>query len=189
MKLTLFVSFALATAEAQMPILTALTALNRSKAALPVGGILENTKPFDLPAGYTMKEITDRFTLNATAGYPEGFSTFDMMTYAAPEYAEPGIWPDAGRYIFIPFESRTGGVFRYDVALGTYLIFAQSNAVARNLNPATFSYLNDVFVRIDPCTFTPFKTIIFAEETAGTFCRILVSARPDRRIQTHILHL
>jgi hypothetical protein len=183
MKFTLLVSFALATVEAQMPILTALTALNQSKAALPIGGILENTKPFDLPAGYTMKEITDRFTLNATAGgsFPIGLSTFDMMTYAAPEYAEPGIFPDAGRYIFLPFESGIGGVLRYDVAFGTFLIFAQSNG-PRNPNPATFNVFNDTFARIDPCTFTPFKTIIFAEETDGTFCEILAKCTSQQAL-------
>jgi Bacterial protein of unknown function (DUF839) len=176
MKFILLVSFAVAVAKAQMPILTALTALNQSKAALPIGGVLENTKPFDLPAGYTMREITDRFTLNTTAGglFPAGFSTFDMMTYASPEYAEPGIFPDAGRYIFIPMESGSGGVLRYDVAFGTFLIFAQSNG-PRNPNPATFNVLSDNFDRIDPCTFTPFKTILFAEETTGTFCRVFLS--------------
>lgn len=173
MKFTLFFAFALAMAEAQMPILTALTALNQSKAGLPVGGILEATKPFDLPAGYTMREITDRFTLNTTAGglFPPGFSSFDMITYASPEYAEPGIWPDAGRYIFIPFETGAGGVLRYDVAFGTFLIFAQGNGGPRNPNPATFNILNDNFVAIDPCTFTPFRTVIWAEETTGKSCK------------------
>jgi hypothetical protein len=32
-----------------------------------------------------------------------------MITYAAPEYAEPGLYPNAGRYVFIPMETDAGG--------------------------------------------------------------------------------
>lgn len=176
MKFTLLLAFVLATAEAQMPILTALTALNQSKAGLPIGGSAENTKPFDLPAGYTMKEITDRFTLNTTAGglFPPGFGNWDMITYAAPEYAEPGIYPNAGRYVFIPFETGAGGILRYDVAYGTFLTFARGTGGVRNTNPAVpFDILNDNFVACDPATFTPFNTLLWGEETTGAPCRVL----------------
>jgi hypothetical protein len=171
MKLTLIFSFVLATAKAQMPILNAATAVPRSKVGLPVNGLEERQKPFDLPAGYTMVNITNRFTLNASVApgvYPTGFSNWDMITYAAPENALPGLYPNAGRYIFIPFETGAGGILRYDVAYGTFLIFARGNGGTRTTNPSTWDVNNDNFVSCDPATFTPFNTLLWAEETTGT---------------------
>jgi hypothetical protein len=171
MKLTLIFSFVLSTAKAQFPILNAATAVPRSKVGLPINGLEENQRPFDLPAGYTMTKITDRFILNASVApgvYPAGFSNYDMITYAAPEYAEPGLYPNAGRYIFIPMETGAGGVLRYDVAYGTFLIYAAGNGGARNVNVSTFNVSNDNFLATDPCTFTPYNTLLWGEEVTGT---------------------
>ena len=154
MKLAIYFSFALAIADAQVhPILTATTAIPSSKLAVPINGLEENLKPFDVPAGYTISKIVDRFTLNATGVLPIGFGNWDMVAFAAPENTVPGLFPDGGRYVFIPFETGAGGILRYDLAYGTYMIIAQSNplisnpnpALARNPNPATFDVNNDVF--------------------------------------------
>jgi Bacterial protein of unknown function (DUF839) len=151
-----------------IPILTSSTALNMSKATLPIGGSAENSAPFDVPAGYTYRKITDRRTLNATGTFPIGFANFDMITYAAPEGALPGLYPNAERFIFIPFETGAGGLLRYDTVNGSTLILAQGNAsIPRNVNPSTFDVTRDNFVSTDPSTFTPFNTVIFAEETTG----------------------
>ena len=173
MKITIIFSFALAAAEARfyLPYLNVTTSLKAPKATLPPGSVEENTVPFAVTAGYSYRKITDRNTLaNKTASFPSTFSDWDMVTYAAPENTIPGLYPDAGKFIFIPIESRTGGgLLRYNTEDGTAVILAQGNpAVQRNLNPAsTFDAANDNFVRIDPATFTPFNTVLFAEETDG----------------------
>jgi Bacterial protein of unknown function (DUF839) len=152
-----------------LPILNATTALNASKATLPIGGIAEDTLPFDMPTGYTYRKITDRRTLNASGSFPIGFSSFDMITYASTEPSVPGQYPNADRFIFIPMETSAGGLIRYDNVNGTYLILAQGNSsIPRNVNPLTFDVTKDNFVSTDPCTYTPFDTILFAEETTGT---------------------
>ena len=172
-------------AEAQprfLPYLNATTALKASKAALPTGGTDENTAPFDMPAGYTYRKITDRKTLNASATFPRGFSDWDMLTYAAPENTVPGLYPNAGNFIFIPMESRGGGLLRYNTVDGSSLILARSlseNTTARNPNSATFNVTTDTFVRIDPATFTPFNTVIFAEETTSTSTTYLIHFQSD----------
>ena len=161
-------------AEAQprfLPYLNASTALKASKAALPVGGTEENTAPFDMPAGYTYRKITDRKTLNASGTFPPGFGAWDMVTYAAPENTVPGLYPNAGNFIFIPFETGAGGILRYNTVDGSILIFAQGNSsLPRNLNPsAPFDVTKDNFVSCDPATFTPFNTLIWGEETTGKY--------------------
>jgi hypothetical protein len=179
MKLTICLSFIIAIAEAQncfLPYLNASTALKASKAALPVGGIDENNFPYDVPAGYTYRKITDRKTLNSSGTFPIGFSNFDMITYAAPENTVPNLYPDAAKYIFIPFETGAGGIVRYNTVDGSYLILAQGNSsIPRNPNPLTFDITKDNFQSVDPSTFTPFNTVIWAEETTGTSSNLLNS--------------
>ena len=170
MKLTVLFSLLLTVAEAQrfFPYLNATTALKSSKVALPIGGIDENFAPFDMPAGYTLRKITDRKTLNASGTFPPGFGSWDMITYAAPENTVPNLYPNAAQYIFIPFETGAGGLLRYNTVDGSILILAQGNAsIPRSVNPATFDVTKDNFVAVDPSTFTPFNTVLFAEETTG----------------------
>jgi hypothetical protein len=152
-----------------LPYLNATTALKASKAALMIGGTDENIAPFDMPSGYTYRKITDRKTLNSTGTFPPGFGNWDMITYAAPENVLPGLYPDADKFIFIPFETGAGGLLRYSTIDGSVLILAQGNSsIQRNFNPATFDVTKDNFVAVDPSTYTPFNTVIFAEETTGT---------------------
>jgi hypothetical protein len=151
-----------------LPYLNVSTALKSSKTTLPIGGTDENSAPFDVPSGYTYRKITDRRTLNATGTFPIGFSDFDMITYAIPENNKSGLYPDAERFIFIPFETGAGGLVRYNTVDGSILILAQGNAsIPRNFNPSTFDVTRDNFVSVDPSTFTPFNTVLFAEETTG----------------------
>ena len=172
MKIAIFFSFALAAAEAShrfLPLLNATTALNSSKATLPMGGTAENSAPFDVPAGYTVRKVIDRNTLNATGTFPSGFGAWDMITYAAPEDSIPGLYPDAEKFIFVPFETGAGGLLRYNTVDGSIHILAQGNSsIQRNFNPSTFDVTKDNFVAVDPSTFTPFNTVLFAEETTGT---------------------
>ena len=170
MKIAIVLAFALATAEARnfLPLLNVTNALKAPKATLPAGSAEENTAPFDVPAGYSFRKITDFKTLNATGPFPSGFKNWDMVTYAAPENTVPGLYPDAGKFIFIPMETATGGVLRYNTVDGSFVILAESNpAATRNLNPATFNPSFDVFDQTNPATFTPFNTVLFAEETSG----------------------
>ena len=171
MKVALFFPLVLATAEARrfLPYLNATTALKSSKATLPIGGTAENSAPFDMPEGYTYRKITDRTTLNSTGTFPPGFGSWDMVTYAAPENTVPNLFPNAANFIFIPFETSAGGLLRYNTVDGSILILAQGNlSIQRNFNPASFDVTRDNFIAVDPSTFTPFNTVLFAEETTGT---------------------
>lgn len=157
-------------AASAVPPLDTGTAIPASKTGVSVGGIEENTKPFDLPPGYKQSKITDRDSLNLL-GLPPTFGKWDMVTFAAPENALPGEYPDAGDSVFIPAEVSNGaGVFRYDVATETFVTLMEGiggGNPARNSDPNTFDPLNDEFTRLDPATYTPFNTVVTGEETTG----------------------
>lgn len=170
----IFIALALLAVQANgqggfFPTLTALTALNASKVGLPVNGAEENTKPYNLPAGYTQKKIVDRRTLLATGTFPTTFSTFDMITFAAPEGATVGAYPNAGQYIFIPPEvGAGGGVGRYNVVDGTFVpLLVGNGSRIRVANPANWTATNGDYTSTDPTTFTPWGTLLVAEETTG----------------------
>lgn len=152
--------------------LNATTALNASRPIL-FNNSLDGISPYDVAPGLSYKKITDRFTLNATGKFPNTFTEWDMMAFAAPEGATPGQFPNATDFIFIPAEANIGGgLFRYNVKDGSFALLAVGKGggdAARNPNPATFNVSNDEFPRIDPATFTPFGTVLFAEETTGMF--------------------
>ncbi|MCA9320814.1 MAG: DUF839 domain-containing protein, partial [Planctomycetes bacterium] len=78
----------------------------------------------------------------------------------------------SGRYIFIPAEVGSGaGVFRYDTQTGQHVTLMQGNGSGtRQSDPAAFDPMNDDFARIDPCTWTPWGTIVTGEETTGGRC-------------------
>jgi hypothetical protein len=151
--------------------LSPTTALSASKAALPVGGNDELTVPFNVAPNLAYKRITDRWTLNATGSFPATFGLWDMVTFAAPEDAKPGQYPAASENIFIPVEEGAGaGVFRYNVASKQFFLLAVGKGggdPARNTNPLTWNATNDEYTRIDPATYTPFNTLLIAEETTG----------------------
>jgi hypothetical protein len=174
MKLFIALSFIVASTNAQpngFYRLNAATALKASKPGLPVNGTDERTVPFNVATNLAYKRVTDRQTLTALGGFPPGFGAWDMVAFSAPEYAAPGEYPNANNNIFIPCETGLGGLFRYNTAAGTFSILAVSNesgtAFGRNPDPATFNVSNDIFRSIDPSTYTPWNTVLFAEETTG----------------------
>lgn len=117
----------------------------------------EDSAPFWAPNRVGQTRVVDRNTLNGQ-GLPATFSLWDMSAI------EP-----SGRYIFTPSEvSSGGGVFRYDQQTGALAILMAGNpALPRSSDPSTWVATNDNFARLDPCTFTPFGTIITGEETTG----------------------
>jgi hypothetical protein len=174
MKLFVALSFLIASANAQpngFYRLNAATALKASKPGLPVNGTEERTVPFNVATNLAYKRITDRQTLTALGGFPPGCSDWDMVAFSAPEDAKPGEYPNANDNLFIPCESGRGGLVRYNTASGNFVVLASSNAsgtaTGRNFNSSTFDVLNDVFQSIDPATYTPWNTVLFAEETTG----------------------
>ena len=152
-----------------IPILVSNTALKNSKATLPTGGVGESSAPFDVTTGFTYRKITDRQVLNNPPGtLPLGFKNFDMITYAAPENSKPGFFPDAEKSIFIPMEADGGGLLRYNTIDGSSLILARGiPGKVRNSNPLSFDPANDNFVEINPATYTPLNTVLFAEGATG----------------------
>ncbi|MGW8367575.1 MAG: alkaline phosphatase PhoX [Gammaproteobacteria bacterium] len=170
-KLGLFGLAALSAAVASaMPPLSKETSIEESKEALPVGGLEENSRPYDLPPGYKQNKITDRNTLTGQ-GLPATFGNWDMVTFAAPEGAAAGAYPNAGDFIFIPAEVSDGaGLFRYDVAAGTFVTLLEGlggGNAARQSDPNVWNPLADEYTRLDPATYTPFDTIVTGEETTG----------------------
>ena len=182
MKVAIVFSFAFVVTDAKrlLPYLTAETALNASKATLPVGEVSENSAPFDMSAGYTFRKITDRVTLNTIEALPEGFNSFDMALRMPLQRI---INLDCIRM------QNSSSSFRWKQQLVEYsdtiqksiLILARSNSslqdnltllqnnlpIPRNIDPGTFNVTNDNFIAIDPATFTPFNTVLFAEELSG----------------------
>ncbi|MCA8963875.1 MAG: DUF839 domain-containing protein [Planctomycetes bacterium] len=117
----------------------------------------ENTAPFLAPLRFRQTLVTNRNTLN-TQGLPATFSLWDMSAF------DP-----SGRYIFTPSENPNGcGVFRYDTQTGNMVVlFAGNTALPRSNDPTTWSVNNDNYGRFDPCTYTPFGTLLLGEETTG----------------------
>ena len=117
----------------------------------------ENTAPFQAPLRMTQTLVTNRNTLNAQ-GLPSTFGLWDMSDF------DP-----TGRYIFTPSEVGTGcGVFRFDQQTGAMAVLMAGNtSLPRSADPNTWVATNDNYARFDPCTFTPFGTVVTGEETTG----------------------
>lgn len=150
------------------PPLSPGTALDGSKAGLPIGGVEEGRRPYDLPPGYKQTKITDRATLTPM-GLPGTFGNWDMVAFAAPEGAPAGAYPDAGNTVFIPAEVGSGaGVFRYELGTGSFATLLLGNASGiRTADPGAWDPLNDDYSRLDPATYTPWNTVLTGEETTG----------------------
>jgi hypothetical protein len=153
-----------------VPPLSKGTAIDASKTGLPVGGVEESTKPYDLPPGYKQKKITDRDTLTSM-GLPASFGNWDMVAFGAPEGAMPGVYPNASNSVFIPAEVGSGaGVFRYDIAEGTFttLMLGDGSGV-RVADPNAWDAITNGgdYARFDPATYTPWNTLLLGEETTG----------------------
>ncbi len=120
----------------------------------------ENTAPFVVPTRMRQTLITNRNTLMAQ-GLGPTLNNWDMVAF------DP-----SSRYIFVPCENfgAGGGLFRYDTQTQTHVEIWRGNgagAANRNANPATFNPAIDDTVANDPCTWTPWNTIIFGEEATG----------------------
>jgi secreted PhoX family phosphatase len=124
--------------------------LTRSAGPLPVGGTEEAT-PITLPnARWSQRTLADRATQNLLVpGSNSG--NWDMITAN-----ENG--PDAGRYLFMPFETGTAGVQRVDLLEADY-----------NLRTVTIvAPGTQGFVAGDASKWTPWGSYLTAEESWGT---------------------
>ncbi|MEZ5963561.1 MAG: DUF839 domain-containing protein [Planctomycetota bacterium] len=118
---------------------------------------VEGTAPFLAPTRMVQRRITDRNTLSLI-GLPATFGNWDMVTFDA-----------TSRYVFVPAEVGAGaGIFRYDTQTGVFTtLFVGNNTGIRESNPANFNSAATDYARIDPCTLTPWNTIVTGEETTG----------------------
>ncbi|MCP5279928.1 MAG: DUF839 domain-containing protein [Thiobacillus sp.] len=139
-KLTLAVAMVLAgQAHAAVP--------NIVNAITPVGGAAETVAPFALGPGFTQTVIADRVTQNTLVpGSNSG--NWDMI-----DTNDTGA--DAGRYLFMPFETGTGGVQRVDLWDNNY-----NTRTVTIVAPGTQG-----FVSGDASRWTPWGTYLTAEES------------------------
>lgn len=141
-QLAMLVAAALATlaagAHAAVPVTTP---------ALPVGDAQEMTAPFVLAPGYTQRVIANRVNQNALVpGSNSG--NWDMI-----DTNRTG--PDAGRYLFMPFETGTGGVQRVDLWDNNY-----NTRTVTIVAPGTQGFISG-----DASRWTPWGTYLTAEES------------------------
>jgi secreted PhoX family phosphatase len=117
---------------------------------LPVGDAQEMTAPYILAPSWTQKVIADRTTQNTLVpGSSSG--NWDMI-----DSNQTG--PDANRYLFMPFESSTGGVQRVDLWDTNY-----NTRTVTIVAPGTQSFKSG-----DASRWTPWGSYVTAEESWGT---------------------
>lgn len=152
--LTLAVSSALiamsASAQAADTYFDNFTPLTASAGPIPVGGAGEATPATLSSSNFSQVSIADRTTQNTLVpGSNSG--SWDMITAN-----ETG--PNAGRYLFMPFETGTGGVQRIDLQDNNY-----NTRTVTIVAPGTQS-----FVSGDASRWTPWGSYLTAEESWGT---------------------
>jgi secreted PhoX family phosphatase len=137
-------------AQAADTLFDNFTPLTSSAGPIPVGGPGEAT-PITLSSpNFTQKTIADRTTQNTLVpGSNSG--NWDMITAN-----ETG--PDAGRYLFMPYETSTGGVQRIDLHDPNY-----NTRTTTIVAPGTQG-----FVAGDASWWTPWGSYLTAEESWGT---------------------
>lgn len=117
---------------------------------LPVGDAQEMSAPYILAPGWTQTVIANRTNQNAlVAGSNSG--NWDMV-----DSNQTG--PDANRYLFMPFETGTGGVQRVDLWDTNY-----NTRTVTIVAPGTQG-----FVSGDASRWTPWGGYVTAEESWGT---------------------
>ncbi|OGU22952.1 MAG: phosphatase [Hydrogenophilales bacterium RIFOXYD1_FULL_62_11] len=114
--------------------------------ALPIGDAAEMTSPYVLSAGYTQKVIANRSNQIALGQGNSG--NWDMI-----DSNRTGA--DANRYLFMPFETGTGGVQRVDLWDTNY-----NTRTVTIVAPGTQG-----FVSGDASRWTPWGTYLTAEES------------------------
>ena len=115
----------------------------------------EDTAPFLLPTGFTQTEIVDRNKANLDPQFAATFGNWDMVAL------DP-----ANRYIYIPMEvSQGAGLARYDTQTGDFVSALTGQvALPYTTDPAVWNKNNDDFGPFDPAVYTPYGTVITAEE-------------------------
>ncbi|MGQ9685562.1 MAG: alkaline phosphatase PhoX [Thiobacillaceae bacterium] len=135
-----------ANAQAANTWFDTFTPVSSTVTPLTVGDPAELTAPFVLPSNFTQTVIADRNTQLALGQGNSG--TWDMI-----DTNRTG--PDAGRYLFIPFETSTGGVQRVDLWDSNY-----NTRTVTIVAPGTQG-----FVAGDASRWTPWGTYLTAEES------------------------
>jgi uncharacterized protein len=125
------------------------TALTSSAPALPVDGPEEATPITLSNVEWSQRTVADRRTQN-TLVFGSNSGNWDMVTSN-----ETG--PDAGRYLFMPFETGTAGVQRVDLQDPNY-----NTRTVTIVAPGT-----DGFVSGDASRWTPWGGYLTAEESWG----------------------
>ncbi len=118
----------------------------------------ELTAAWLIPARMTQTLVVDLNTLVANQGVSPTLTDWDMVA-----------WSPDSRFVFIPSEAGRGaGLFRYDMQTGAAVTFILGDSTGvRSSDPATWDLVNDDYSRFDPCTYTPFDTVLTGEETTG----------------------
>ena len=115
----------------------------------------EDTAPFLLPTGFTQTEIVDRNKANLDPQFAATFGNWDMVAL------DP-----TNRYIYIPAEvSQGAGLARYDTQTGDFVSALTGQvALPYTTDPAVWNKNNDDFGPFDPAEYTPYGTVLTAEE-------------------------
>lgn len=138
------------------------TPLTQSSAVASPNHVNEINSPWQAPAGITQSALTSMNEIEAAIdqsvvrapGAGTVASMWDMVAF------DP-----TGEFIFIPHETPYGaGVSRYDIAADVNeVLFSGDNSGVRG---ADGTWAND-FGAFDPARFTPYGTVIAAEEWSG----------------------
>lgn len=165
MKKSIILASAIATLCAQTALAgtnTFFTPLTQSAAVAETNNVIEMNTPWQVPAGITQELLTSMAEIEADVdqsvvrapGASTSASMWDMVAY------DP-----SGNYIFIPHETPFGaGVSRYSIADDeNVVLFSGDNSGIRG---ADGTWAND-YGAFDPARFTPYHTVIAAEEWSG----------------------
>ncbi len=137
-------------AQAQTSLFSSFTPLPASAGPIPVGGAGE-AAPLTLSSPlFSQNALADRTTQN-TRVPGSNAGSWDMI-----DTNRTG--PDAGRYLFMPFETGSAGVQRVDLWDGNY-----ATRTVTIVAPGTQG-----FVSGDASRWTPFGSYLTAEESWGT---------------------
>ncbi|MCB9333738.1 MAG: esterase-like activity of phytase family protein [Lewinellaceae bacterium] len=119
---------------------------------------LEASTPFLLPKGFSQTLVVDRNTANNDSDFADTFGNWDMIAIDPSE-----------QFIFIPHEVQTGaGLTRYDRQTGDFVTALKGNNTGvYGTDPMNWDPNNDDFGALDPAVWTPWGTVITAEEWAG----------------------
>ena len=136
-------------ASAQTSLFSNFTPLPASAGPIPVGGAGEATPATLSSPNFSQRSLADRTTQNNLVPLSNSGS-WDMVTAN-----ETG--PQAGRWLFMPFETATAGVQRVDLQDNNY-----STRTVTIVAPGTQG-----FVAGDAARWTPYGTYLTAEESWG----------------------